>query len=192
MSILDGQGEAIRKALMEAAMIKLNEYLYSFVAPSTSAPDHLVSGVTDFNATQLNSVRALAATAKWKREGGWWLLASPSYVSDMFNSSTLVSADFTGGRDLPVVGGQMVAQRFGFNILEDNSDALVGLGSTGTDVALAFHPDFLHLVLAKQPEFKISSMHAQKKHGYVISVDFVCGGALGVDGSVKHVQIYNS
>jgi len=191
LSILDGQGEAIRKTLMEAAMIKLNEYLYSFVSPSTSAPNHLLSGVSDFNAAALNNVRTLAAQAKWKKDGGWWLLASPSYKTDLLNAATLTSSDYV--QDTPVVGGQMVSQRFGFNILEDNSDALVGLyGTSGTDHALAFHPDFLHLVMAKQPEFKISSLHSNKQHGYIISLDFVCGCAAGIDSDVKHVVTYNS
>jgi len=152
----------------------------------------LLSGVSDFNAAALNNVRTLAAQANWKREGGWYTLASPSFYTDLLNAATLTSSDYIG-QENSVVGGQIAKQRFGFNILEDSSADLVGLyGSSATDHALSFHPDFLHLVMAKQPEFKISSLHSNKQHGYVISVDFICGAALGVDGAVKHVVTYNS
>jgi hypothetical protein len=185
------QNSKIRQSLVEACEIKLNEYLFGLVSPSSSSPDHIVSGVTDFNAAQLNAIRMLAAQAKWRKEGGWWLLSSPSYMSDMLNSSTLVSADFVAG-EAPVIGGQIARQRFGFNILEDNSDAILTLGSTGTDCALAFHPDFMHLVMQPEPRFLVSPLHSQKKFGYVISVDFWCGAKLGIDGDKKHIKIYNS
>ena len=186
----DGQSK-IRQVLLESLQINLNDYLYSLVAPSASAPDHILTGVTDFNASQVNIVRKLASQAKWMRQGGWYLLADPSYMSDMLNSQVLVSADFTGGAARPVIGGQIAAQRFGFNILEDNSAGLAGLGTTGEDCALAFHPDFLYLVMG-EPQIKVSSLHSNKQHGYLVSVDMWCGAKLGLEGAVKHISVINS
>jgi len=186
----DGKSK-IRQALLESLQIELNSYLYGLVAPSSSAPDHNLTGVTDFNATQLNIVRKLASQAKWMRQGGWYLLADPSYMSDMLNSSVLTSADFTGGADRPVIGGQMAVNRFGFSILEDNSAGLVGLGTGTEDAALAFHPDFLYLVMG-DPQIKVSDLHSNKQHGYLVSVDMWCGAKLGLEGDVKHISIINS
>lgn len=193
-SQIGDQNSKIRQALVEAMEIKLNDYLYSLVAASSSAPDHILNGVTDFNAAQLNSVRKLAAQAKWSKTDGWYLLVDPSYMTDVLSATTLVSSDY-GASDAPVIGGQMALKRFGFNILEDNSAGLVTyggtLGSATEDFALAFHPDFLHLVMG-QPEFKISDLHSNKRFGYVISVNMWGGAALGNDGNKKHIQIYNT
>jgi hypothetical protein len=190
-SQIGSQDSAIRQALLEAVEIQLNGFLYSKVAPSTSAPDHTVTTVTDFNASQINNLRMLASQAKWAKDGGWWLLADPSYYSDILNATTLTSADYVP--DAPIVGGNVAMQRFGFSILEDNSAAMSKISPTlaSSDLALAFHPDFLHLVMG-QPEFKVSDLHSNKQFGYVISVKMVCGAALGNDGNVKHISVVNA
>jgi hypothetical protein len=179
----------MRQVLFEALEIELNSYLYSLVAPSASAPDHTVTSVTDFNATALLNVRKLAAQAKWSKMPGWYLLVDPQYMSDLLNAQTLTSSDYVP--DAPVVGGQIARQRFGFSILEDNSSALVGLGTSGQDAALAFHPDFMYLVMG-EPMVKISDQHSQKKHGYVVSVDMWCGAKLGLEGALKHITVINT
>ena len=136
----------IRQTLLEAVEIKLNDYLYSLVAPATSAPDHTVTGVTDFNASEVSNLGKLAAQAKWVKEGGWWLLLDPAYDEDAKNSQTLASSDFVGD-DRPVVAGQFAKERFGFNMLMDNSAGLATLSGSSEDAALAFHPDFMYLVM---------------------------------------------
>jgi hypothetical protein len=105
-------------------------------------------------------------------------LLDPSYYSDILNAQTLTSSDYVGD-EAPVIGGQVVKQRYGFNLLEDNS--------MGTDKGLFFHPDFLHLVMQQEPRFKVSDLHPNKKFGYVISVDIVFGAALGINGNLKHI-----
>jgi len=193
-SQIGDQNSKVRQTLLEAVEIQLNNYLYSLCAASTSAPDHSLASVTDMNASQVNSIRKLASQAKWAKQGGWWLLVDPSYMSDILNAATLTSSDY-GAADAPIIGGSVALQRFGFNILEDNSAGLVTyggtLGSGSEDFALAFHPDFMHLVMG-QPQFKVSDMHSSKKFGYVISLDMWVGAKLGNSGSVKHIQIYNS
>lgn len=188
-SQLSQDSPKMRQVLFEALEINLNSYLYSLVAPSTSSPDHTVTSVTDFNATQLLNVRKLAAQAKWPKAPGWYLLLDPSYMTDVLNAQTLTSSDYVP--DAPVVGGQMARQRFGFNILEDNSAGLVGLGTSGADAGLAFHPDFMYLVMG-EPQVKLSDLHSQKKHGYLISVDMWVGAKLGLEGSLKHISIINT
>lgn len=193
-SQLDAQDSEIRTSLMFAMQKQINNYLYSLVSPSTSAPDHVINGVSDLNAAQVAALRTLAAQAKWNRdEKGWWLLADPVYYSDMLDDTTLASSDYNGG-DTPVVGGQMARQRFGFNILEDNSAGILQLSpaSAGADCALAFHPDFMHMVMQTEAQIKISDLHSQKRFGYVMSVDLVFGAALGVNGDEKHIQVYNT
>lgn len=189
-SQLGDQESGIRKALMEAVMIELNNYCYSILAPSTAAPDHQISGVTNFNLAQLGQIRTLAGQAKWKRDE-WWLLADPSYMTDLLDDSTLSSTDYAP--ETPRVGGQFALKRYGFNILEDNSNGVLSISPTsaGSECALAFHSDFAHLVMQRQPTFQVSSLHSNKEHGYLISVDMLVGAALGNDGALKHIEIYN-
>lgn len=173
----------IMAALNHAVAKQINDYLYSLVSPSTSAPDHSISGVTDFNASQLSAARILAAQAKWPKDGRWYCLADPVYMGDILNAATLTSSDY-GASDAPVIAGQVAMKRFGFNILEDDSRT--------ADQALLFHPDFLHLAMQTQAQVRISDLHAQKKFGVVMSVDLVFGAKLGINGNVKHIKVYNS
>jgi len=187
----DGQSK-IRQVLLEAAQISLNTYLYSLVSPSASAPDHIRSGITNFDASELLANRQLASKARWMNEGGWWSLLDPSYMNDILSATTLTSSDFNGA-DAPVIGGKVASTRFNFNILEDNSAGLLQLspGSAGQDCGLLFHPDFMYLVMGA-PTFKVSDLHANHQHGYLVSVDMLVGAKLGIDGNVKHIQVYNT
>ena len=173
----------VRESLMYSMNKQINDYLWSLVSASTSAPDHNIASVSDFNSSQLSACRVLAAQAKWRPEPGWYVLADPQYYADLLNSTTIVSSDFSAG-DAPTVGGMIGSKRFGFSIFEDNSRT--------ADHALVFHPDFLHLVQQTEVSVKVSDMHAQKKFGYVLSADLVFGAKLGISGNVKHIQVYNS
>lgn len=189
-SQIGDQNSKIRQVLKESIDIQLNNYLYSLVAPSSSAPDHVLTSVTDFSKAQLQAVRILAAQAKWRKQEGWWLLADPVYYGDMLDD--LSNEDETGAGDAPLVGGQFARKRYGFNILEDNSAGLLTLSGTGQDAAIAFHPDFLHLVMQKEMTFKVAPLTANHQHGYVIVADMIGGAALGIDGDNKHISIINS
>lgn len=179
MSQLGAKDSEIRQSLVFAVSQQINDYLYSLVAPSSS-PDHTVTGVTDFNASQVSNVRKLAAQAKWMNNKPWYLLADPSYYTDILNAQTLTSSDY-GAADAPVISGQVALKRFGFNILEDNSKA--------TDTALAFHPDFLLWVMKQDITFKVSDLHSNKKFGFVMSADLIGGAKLGIAGDVKHITV---
>lgn len=172
-------GTKVQDTLMFAMQKQMNDYLYSLVSPSTSAPDHEIGSVTDFNSSQLGACRVLAAQAKWSPEGGWYALLSPQYYQDLLNSTTMISSDFVS--DSPVAGGVIGAKRFGFSCFEDNS-------RTG-DYGLLFHPDFLHMVQQTSVNVKVSDLHAQKKFGMVMSVDIVFGAKLGNQGAVKHIRV---
>jgi len=183
----------IRAGLNKSLELNLNKFLYGKVAPSTSAPDHSIASVTDFNAARVLSNRLLASQAKWSSEGGWWALLDPSFYNDFLSAATLVSSDFVGS-DLPTIGGKKPFNRFGFNILEDNSDAMSQLSPTAatSDLALMFQPDFMYLVMQQQPMIKISDLHANKQRGYLLTAEFVCGAGLGIQGAVKHIVNYNA
>jgi len=192
------QDSKIRLGLVEACGIELNNYLYEKVSPSTSAPDHLVDAVTDFNATQLNSVRKLASQAKWPKMGkGWYGLLDPQYYSDLLNAATLTSVDNVDER--PVVGGVFGTRRFGFNLFEDNSDGLIdamqrldGSSTATEDAGLFFHPDFMALVMQKDITFEVAPLTSNKQFGYVIVCKMVVGAALTNDGDEKHIVVYNT
>jgi hypothetical protein len=182
-SQISQQNPEIMASMQYAIAKQVNDYLYSLVSPSLSSPGHSIPSVTDFNASQLSAARILAAQAKWRMEPGWYCLADPQYYGDLLNAATLTSSDY-GASDAPVVGGQIALKRFGFNIFEDNSRS--------ADQALLFHPDFMHLVMQQEVQVKISDLHSQKKFGYVMSIDMVFGAKLGIDGSKKHIKVYNT
>lgn len=173
-----GPASQIRSALVYGVNKQINDYVYSLVAPSASAPDHVINSVTDCNAANLSANRLLAATAKWGNLKGWYGLLDPSYYSDVLNATTLTSKDYVGD-ETPVIAGQVVNKRFSFNLLEDNGLAV--------DQGVFFHPDFMLLAMQKQISFNISPLHSNLKFGYVISADCVFGAKLGIDGSKKHI-----
>jgi hypothetical protein len=184
----------VRAALLHAVGSQINNYLYSLVAPSTSAPDHSINGVSDMNSTQLSGVRVLAGKAKWTRNKPWYGLLDPTYYGDVMDDTTLASSDYSD--DKPIVAGQVVQPRFGFNLLEDNTDGLITHLTAGTagsgDKAIFFHPDFMHMVMQTTPTFKVSDLHSNKRFGFVISVDVIYGAKLGIDGDEKVIEVYNT
>lgn len=184
----------VRAALLHAVGAQINNYLYSLVAPSASGPTHSVGSVSDMNSTQLSAVRVLAGKAKWTRNKPWYGLLDPTYYGDVMDDTTLASSDYSD--DKPIVAGQVVQPRFGFNLLEDNTDGLITHLTAGTagsgDKAIFFHPDFMHLVMQTTPTFKVSDLHSNKRFGFVISVDVIYGAKLGIDGDEKVIEVYNT
>lgn len=188
---LDKDNPEILASLKFAVEKQLNDYLYSLVAPSASAPDHTTASVADFNLAQLSAQRILAAQAKWGKDKPWYCLLDPVYYGDVLTDSTLGSKDY-GADDAIIVSGQVSLKRMGFNILEDDSDGILTISTADSqDCALLFHPDFMHLVMG-EPRFKISDLHSNKQFGFVMSVDMLIGAALGNDGDVKHITVQNN
>lgn len=179
---LGNKDSEIRQSLEYAVAQQVNDYLYSLVSPSASAPDHVINSVTDFNISQLGAIRTLAAQAKWMKNKPWYLLLDPQYYSDLLTETEIISKDY--GNDAPVVGGVIGERKMGFTVFEDDSRS--------ADYALAFHPDFMHLVMQTQPRFKISDKHVNKQFGFIMSVDLVFGAKLGIDGAVKHITVSGS
>jgi hypothetical protein len=177
-SQLDSKDSEIRQGLLQSCMRKLNASLYGKVAPSISSPDHLINSISDFNAVQAANAKMRASQAHWMKNKPWFCALDPSYANDFSQATTLTSRDYVADGEKIMVGGEVAIKRFGINFFEDDALAV--------DQAVVFHPDFLHLVMQTQPTFKLSDLHPQKKLGYLLSVDFVYGAALGIDGSKKH------
>jgi hypothetical protein len=190
-SQIGAQQSKIRQVLFESLEIELNNYLYSKVSPSSSSPDMITNGVTDFNGSQLGALRVAASQQKWMK-GERYLLLDPQYYQDLLNVAALTSNDYAP--ETPVVGGQFALQRFGFQIFEDNSAGMAQVSPTSatSDLALAFSPDFLYLVMQRSVTFKLSDLHAQKRRGYFLSAEMVVGAAQGIEGNVKHATVYNT
>lgn len=178
-SQLESEESEIRQALLFAVDSQINTYLYSLVAPSTSAPDHELASVTDLNSAQLSAIRVLAGEAKWDRLKKWYGLCSPAHYMDIADDTQMSGSDYVG-EDRPILSGQLGMPRYGFNIFEDTS-------RTG-DYSIFFHPDFMHLVTQREVQFKISDLHANKRFGFVISADIIFGATLGISGSTKHIR----
>jgi hypothetical protein len=141
---------------------------------------------------QLKAIRVIAGKQKWPKSPGWYGLLSPDYYGDLMDSTkTITSTDYVA--DQPVVGGEIISRRYGFNIIEDNSDGLDSLSpTTGNPAALFFHPAFCHMVTQMSARFKVSDLHSNEEFGYVISVDVVGGAAIGIEGDKMHVSVVNA
>lgn len=167
----------VRQSLMYGIMRQVNDYLYTLCSPSTASPDHLLNSVATMDATQLLAIRKLAAQAKWGKNKAWYGLLDPGYYNHILAATTMTSSDYTNG-DAPVIGGEVASKRFNFQLLEDDSRSGGGL---------FFHPDFMHLVMQQEPQFKLSDLHANKEFAYLLSVDMIFGAKLGIDGDKKHI-----
>jgi hypothetical protein len=182
----------IRATMMKAMEDAVNTYLYSLVSPSLSSPDHSIASVTDFNESEILRARMLASQANWP-EADRYLFLDPSYYSDLLTVAGLTSADYAG--DSPKIGGKFTFKRHGFTVVEDNSAGLVTAGaaaaSTTADVGLWFHKSFMHLVLGPSV-WELSSQHANKQFGYILSCRMYGGAILGINGDEKHGLTYNS
>jgi len=181
---------AIRMSLLAGVRKQMNNYLYNQFSLVNN-----IGSVTDFNASQVSSLRKFAGQNKWKKDGNWFLTSDPSYYADLLNATTLTSADYVA--DQPTIAGQLGSKRFGFNIFEDNSDGLLGLignmsGTDSEDIALAFHKEAVHFVMQQQAEFEVASLTANKQRGYVIKVDLIGGAKPGHDHDVLHKAVFNT
>lgn len=169
-SLIEGKSPEVMEKMQNAISRKLNRYLRSLFAPSSSSPDHVINSVSAFSSTTLKTLRANAGAAKWPEEDPWYLLLDPTYHSDPIDDSKLASMDYGAG-DQPLVQGRFATKRAGFTILEDNSmDSKTGL---------AFHKDAVHLVLQRAPTVKISDLHSNKQFGYLVSIDMIFGAQTG-------------
>lgn len=187
-SQITAERSEIRESLLDAMNTQINNYLYSLVAPALG---QALTAVAAMDAATLKSIRVIAGKQKWFKSPGWYGLLSPDYYGDVMDETKLTSSDFVA--DQPVVGGEIVTRRYGFNIIEDNSDGLASLSPTpGNPSALFFHPAFCHMVTQMQARFKVSDQHANSKFGYIISVDMIGGAKLGIEGDKLHVSVVNS
>jgi len=181
MSQLEDQDSEIRQAMLFDIRRQVNVAIKAIINPSASAPDHVINGVTDFNFAQLAAVRLLESQAKWTDSGEQIsLIIDPSYTSDLIDETLISSNDYNGG-DTPVASGAFRAPKLGMNVYEDNS--------LSTDYGYALIPSWA-IGAFGVPEFKISDLHAQKRFGYVMSVDQVFG-VIQHDNK-RIIKIYNS
>jgi len=181
MSQLEDQDSEIRQAMLFDIRRQVNVAIKAIINPSASAPDHVINGVTDFNFAQLAAVRLLESQAKWTDSGEQIsLIIDPSYTSDLIDETLISSNDYNGG-DTPVASGAFRAPNLGMNVYEDNS--------LSTDYGYALIPSWA-IGAFGVPEFKISDLHAQKRFGYVMSVDQVFG-VIQHDNK-RIIKIYNS
>ncbi len=165
MSQLEQEESEIREALLSDCKQQVNDFIKSQISPSAAAPDHVLTGVTDFNAAQLSAIRLLAGQAKWPSDKPWYLLVDPTFLTDIMDDTTLASADY-GAADAPIIQGKVSLPRMNFNIIEDNS--------LSADTGFAFTSDFMLGALG-EPVFKVSDLHPLGEFGFVISCDVVFG-----------------
>jgi len=179
-SQLDQGKPEILESLRFGVSKKMNDHLYSLVAPSASAPDHIINSVTSFDLSTLQAVHKLANEAKWPMDGQWYGLLSPKYYADLLGITAATSSDF-GASDAAVISGQIALKRFGFSIVGDNSRS----GSQ----ALFLHPSFMHMVMQSEVQLKVSDLHSQNQFGYVISADVIFGAKQAVDGNIRCIKV---
>ena len=186
-SQITAERSEIRESLLDGMNTQINNYLYSLVAP---AAGQALTAVATMDGSVLKQIRVIAGKQKWMKSPGWYGLLSPDYYGDLIDNVTLTSTDHVN--EQPMVGGEIVTRRYGFGIIEDNSDGLASLSPTpGNPSAIFFHPAYCHMVTQMEARFKVSDLHSNEKFGYVISVDTIGGAAIGIEGDKMHVSVVN-
>jgi len=175
----------VRDAMQYAMMSQINNYLYGLVAPTVEQTS-IAAG--SFDAAKLTEIAQLADEAAWP-EDDRWLIVDPLYKKALLDDATLTSADF-GATDRPVIGGQMVLERYGWKIIMDNSAQMKAvLNAAGAGVALFFTSNFAHYVPQRASRFMASDGHPNNEFSVKATVDTVYGAGLGNDGADKHIVV---
>lgn len=185
-SQITAERSEIRESLLDAMNTQINNYLYALVAPIAG---QALTGVANMDASVLRSIRVIAGKQKWFKSPAWYALLSPEYYGDVMDGTVLTSTDHVN--EQPIISGEIATRRYGFNVIEDNSDGLASLATTGPS-AIFFHPAFMHMVTQMQARFKVSDLHANEEFGYVISVDLIGGAKIGIEGDKLHVSVINA
>lgn len=173
----------VREAMIRGMLGQINTFLYGLVAPTTTQ-----SAVASINAAKLTELGQLADDAGWP-EDDRWLLVDPLYKKNLLDDATLTSADF-GATDRPVIGGQMVLERYGWKILMDNSAAFkTALNGGAAGVALAFTRNFMHYIPQVDTRFKLSDAHSNNEFVIKATVDSIYGAGLGNEGADRHIVV---
>lgn len=182
-SQINMQRADVREAMRHGMLDQINTCVYQTVAPTVEQ-----TGEATIDAAKLTELTQLADEAYWP-EDQRWLLVDPAYRKALLDDATLTSADF-GATDRPVIGGQMVLQRYGWNIVMDNSAAMkTVLNGGAAGVAMAFTPTWASMVTAREDNIQISDRHSNYEFKLVMSIDTVFGVDLNNDGADKHIVV---
>ena len=180
-SIVDPRNNPdIRQNMLYDIANQINDLCYELIAPSQAAPVHEIV-LANLASDDLLSVRGLAANAKWNRFKPWNILAASNYYNDVLGDSVLASTEY-GATDIPTIGGQLAKPRYGFNVFEDTTDGL------GLNTGIAFHPDFMALVMQTEIRFKVSDLHAIGQFGYSLTADVILGAKQLNEGDKKVIK----
>jgi hypothetical protein len=181
-SLIDPSSDPeVRRALMADVGNQINDYLYSIMIPSSSSPDHIKGSQATLTNALMAEMRQAASTANWPKSVPWYFLMGEEYMTDFLSDGDLSSTTY-GFDDKMRASGVISQQRYGFECFEDNSVAL-------DTSAMAFIPEAVIYAAQTEPTFTISSLHSQKKFGYILSVDLIFGATLSIDGDKKCYQI---
>ena len=176
----------VREAMQRGMMNQINTQCYTVLAGATPLNDD--TGIATIDAQKLTEAAQLADEAGWP-EDDRWLLVDPLYKKQLLDDATLTSADF-GATDRPVIGGQMVLERYGWKIIMDNSAAFKAqLNAAGAGVALGFTRNFMHYVPQVDTRFKASDAHPNNEFTVKATVDTIYGVAMGNEGGNRHLLI---
>lgn len=183
MSQINLQRQDVRDAMKHGMLSQINSEVYGIVAPTVEQ-----TAIATIDADKLTELTKLADEAFWPSDDRW-LICDPQYKKDLLDDATLTSADF-GASDNPVIGGQLVLNRYGWKILMDNSAAFKTVLNGGAGgVAMAFTSDWAHMLVAAEDRVKISDRHSNYEFKLVMSVDTIFGLSLSNDGADKHIVV---
>ena len=186
-SQITSEKSEIRQSLLDAISTQINGHLYAQVAPIAG---HVLTGVSAFDNSVMKQARVLAGKAKWLKSPAWYCCLTSGYYGDLMDGMMQVSSDVVN--DQPTIGGEIVSKRYGFSVLEDNSQGLEDVAPLGDEAGVLFHPAFMHLVTQQAPRFKVSDLHSNEEFGYLISVDVVFGCKQSIEGAKQVITVINT
>ena len=158
------------EALTRAVAEQIEDFVIGLLVPSAAAPDHTVAPASagDLAAADVAGLRTLLSLQSVPTSDRW-LFLDPNYFGDIIQKSTFSSSDFIPVGS-PTATGALASPLYGFKVSE--SDHL------GTDIGYAVHKSALQLVMQKGMEIKVSDLHSNNKHGFLMSASVVLGASL--------------
>ena len=173
----------VREAMARGMNNQINTFLYNLVAPAVANQFY---GQATIDAQFLTLMQQAADDLGWPEDDRWAVL-DPTYYKNLLDSQVLTNNDF-GATDVPVIGGQLVLERYGWKILKDNSATMkTALNAGNPGVGMFFTRNWAHYIPQVGSRFKASDAHSNNEFSIKSTLDTIYGAALGNDGADRHI-----
>lgn len=176
------QNTEVQQAMVDAMADQINDCVYSSIVCDKTE----TIGTDPLAANFLTKLGKCADQLCWGSNR--WLVVGPCLKQELLDTCKLTDSDF-GAADTPVIGGQFLLRRYGWNIIYDGTSSLVDFADGEERGGLAFTDGFLFSANGYQNRVKISDQHANCKWTTLFSIDSLVGYGAGPDSAQRCIKI---